>query len=112
MKNKKIVLPESELPRQWYNIMPDLPDPMEPPLHPGTGEPVGPDDLAPIFPMPLIEQEVSQESYIDIPDEVLEKGLCEIARVLRREGKICARCAYTARAATSTRTCESASMAD
>ena len=48
---------------------------MEPPLHPGTGEPVGPDDLTPIFPMPLIEQEVSQESYIDIPDEVLEKYL-------------------------------------
>jgi len=46
---------------------------MEPPLHPGTGEPVGPDDLAPIFPMPLIEQEVSQERWIDIPEEVLEK---------------------------------------
>ncbi len=75
MKTKKIVLPDSELPRQWYNIMPDLPDPMEPPLHPGTGEPVGPDDLTPIFPMPLIEQEVSQERYIDIPDEILEKYL-------------------------------------
>ncbi len=75
MEIKKIVLPESELPRQWYNVMPDLPTPMEPPLHPGTGQPVGPDDLAPIFPMPLIEQEVSQESYIDIPEEVLEKYL-------------------------------------
>jgi tryptophan synthase beta chain len=75
MENKKIVLPESELPRQWYNVLPDLPTPLEPPLHPGTGQPVGPDDLAPIFPMQLIEQEVSQERYIDIPEEVLEKYL-------------------------------------
>jgi len=73
MEVKKIFLPESELPRQWYNIAADMPTPMEPPLHPGTGEPVGPDDLAPIFPMPLIEQEVSQERWIDIPGEVLEK---------------------------------------
>lgn len=75
MKIKKIFLPESELPRQWYNILPDLPDPLEPPLHPGSGNPVGPDDLVPIFPMQLIEQEVSQERYIDIPEEVLEKYL-------------------------------------
>jgi tryptophan synthase beta chain len=75
MEIKKIVLPESEMPRQWYNVLPDLPTPMEPPLHPGTGQPVGPDDLAPIFPMPLIEQEVSQKGYIDIPEEVLEKYL-------------------------------------
>jgi len=75
MSPKKIVLPESELPRQWYNIMPDMPTPMEPPLHPGTGQPVGPDDLAPIFPMPLIEQEVSQQNMIDIPDEILDKYL-------------------------------------
>ena len=75
MEVKKIFLPESELPRQWYNIAADMPTPMEPPLHPGTGEPVGPDDLAPIFPMPLIEQEVSQERWIDIPEEVLEKYL-------------------------------------
>jgi len=73
MDVKKIFLPESELPRQWYNIMADMPTPMEPPLHPGTGQPVGPDDLAPIFPMNLIEQEVSQERWIDIPEEVLEK---------------------------------------
>jgi len=73
MKTKKIFLPESEMPRQWYNIMADMPTPMEPPLHPGTGQPVGPDDLAPIFPMNLIEQEVSQERWIDIPEEVLEK---------------------------------------
>ncbi len=75
MVAKKILLPESELPRQWYNVLPDLPTLLEPPLHPATGQPVGPEDLAPIFPMPLIEQEVSQERYIDIPEEVLEKYL-------------------------------------
>jgi tryptophan synthase beta chain len=73
MEVKKIFLPESEIPRQWYNIMADMPTPMEPPLHPGTGQPVGPDDLAPIFPMNLIEQEVSTERWIDIPEGVLEK---------------------------------------
>ncbi|MDP6178505.1 MAG: TrpB-like pyridoxal phosphate-dependent enzyme, partial [Desulfatiglandales bacterium] len=75
METKKIFLPESELPRQWYNILADMPTPMEPPLHPGTGQPVGPEDLAPLFPMPLIEQEVSPERFIDIPEEVLEKYL-------------------------------------
>lgn len=69
---KKIFLPEQDMPRQWYNITADLPTPMPPPLHPGTGQPVGPDDLAPIFPMNLIEQEVSQERYIDIPEPVLD----------------------------------------
>jgi len=73
MEVKKIFLPESEMPRQWYNIMADMPTPMEPPLHPGTGQPVGPDDLAPIFPMNLIEQEVSTERWIDIPEGILEK---------------------------------------
>ena len=72
---RKITLPESELPRQWYNILPDFPVPMEPPLHPETGKPISPDELSPIFPMPLIEQEASQERYIDIPEEVLEKYL-------------------------------------
>ena len=75
MQTKKIFLPESEMPTQWYNIQADMPTPMEPPLHPGTGQPVGPEDLAPIFPMPLIEQEVSQERFIDIPEEVLEQYL-------------------------------------
>jgi tryptophan synthase beta chain len=75
MKVKKIFLPESELPRQWYNILPDMPTPLEPPLHPGTGQPVGPEELAPIFPMPLIEQEVSQNRWIDIPEPVLDKYL-------------------------------------
>jgi tryptophan synthase beta chain len=75
METRKITLSEKELPRQWYNVQADLPTPLEPTLHPGTGQPVGPDDLAPLFPMPLIEQEVSQERFIDIPDEVLEKYL-------------------------------------
>ncbi|MFZ7111782.1 MAG: TrpB-like pyridoxal phosphate-dependent enzyme [Desulfatiglandales bacterium] len=75
MKTKKFVLPDSEIPRQWYNILADMPVPMEPPLHPGTGQPLGPEDLAPIFPMPLIEQEVSQDRFIDIPEDVLDKYL-------------------------------------
>lgn len=75
METRKILLSEKEIPRQWYNVQADLPTLLEPVLHPGTGQPVGPDDLAPLFPMPLIEQEVSQERFIDIPDEVLEKLL-------------------------------------
>ncbi len=75
MFQKKIILSEDEMPRQWYNILPDMPTPMQPPLHPGTGQPVGPDDLAPIFPMNLIEQEVSPQRWIDIPEPVLEKYL-------------------------------------
>ncbi len=66
----KILLDESEMPTQWYNIIPDLPTPPPPPLHPGTHEPVGPEDLLPLFPMGLIMQEVSTDSYIDIPQEV------------------------------------------
>jgi tryptophan synthase beta chain len=68
----KYVLQESELPRQWYNIIPDLPSAPPPPLHPGTGQPVGPDDLAPLFPAALIGQEVSGERHIAIPEEVLD----------------------------------------
>jgi tryptophan synthase beta chain len=68
----KYPLDESELPRQWYNIVPDLPAPPPPPLHPGTGQPVGPDDLAPLFPGGLIAQEVSGDRYIDIPEEILD----------------------------------------
>ncbi len=67
----KIYLSEAELPQEWYNIQPDLPRPLPPPLHPGTGQPLGPDDLAPIFPRGLIAQEMSQERAIPIPDEVL-----------------------------------------
>ncbi|HEV8276623.1 MAG TPA: TrpB-like pyridoxal phosphate-dependent enzyme [Streptosporangiaceae bacterium] len=68
----KYVLQESELPRQWYNVIPDLSAPPPPPLHPGTREPVGPDALTPLFPMALIEQEVSPERYIAIPEAVLD----------------------------------------
>ena len=75
MEQLKVFLNESEIPRQWYNILADMPTPMSPPLHPGTGQPVGPDDLAPVFPMNLIEQEVTTERWIDIPEEVLEKYL-------------------------------------
>ncbi|MEI6669936.1 MAG: TrpB-like pyridoxal phosphate-dependent enzyme [Acidobacteriota bacterium] len=70
MTDTKITLPESEIPTHFYNIAADLPTPLPPPLHPGTREPIGPDALAPIFPMGLILQEVSQERHIQIPDEV------------------------------------------
>ena len=68
----KITLDESELPRQWYNVIPDLPSPPPPPLQPGTLQPVGPEDLAPLFPMALIAQEVTAGSYVPIPEEVLD----------------------------------------
>jgi tryptophan synthase beta chain len=68
----KILLPESELPTHWYNIVPDLPVSPPPVLHPGTHQPVGPDDLTPLFPMDLILQEVSSERFIEIPEEVRE----------------------------------------
>jgi len=71
MEETRILLSESEIPQRWYNINPDLPAPLAPPIHPGTGQPLGPEDLAPIFPMALIEQEMSMEPWIDIPDEVL-----------------------------------------
>ncbi len=66
----KYVLDEADLPTQWYNIQADLQTPAPPVLHPGTGQPIGPQDLAPLFPMALIAQEVSQERWIDIPEEV------------------------------------------
>ncbi len=72
MQETKIVLPDREIPKQWYNIMADMPTLPKPPLHPGTRQPVGPDDLRPIFPMALIEQEVSSQRWIDIPEEVLK----------------------------------------
>jgi tryptophan synthase beta chain len=68
----KILLSESELPRRWYNILADLPTAPPPVLHPGTLQPVGPDDLAPLFPMDLILQEVSTDRYVDIPEDVLD----------------------------------------
>jgi tryptophan synthase beta chain len=71
-KVTKVLLDESELPRRWYNVTADLPAPPPPVLHPGTGQPVGPDDLAPLFPMALIAQEVTADRYVDIPEEVLD----------------------------------------
>jgi tryptophan synthase beta chain len=70
MEYTKTFLEEKEMPTQWYNIQADLPSPLPPVLHPGTGKPIGPQDLAPLFPMELIKQEVSQERYIEIPEEV------------------------------------------
>jgi len=66
----KYVLPESDIPTHWVNLMPDLPGDPSPPLNPGTGEPAGPDDLTPIFPMGLIQQEVATDPEVEIPDEV------------------------------------------
>jgi tryptophan synthase beta chain len=68
----RFVLPQSQIPTAWYNALPDLPEPMQPPLHPGTKEPVGPDDLAPLFPMALIEQEMTGAPSVDIPGPVLD----------------------------------------
>jgi tryptophan synthase beta chain len=68
----KFLLEESQLPRRWYNIRADMPTAPRPVLHPGTLQPVGPDDLAPLFPMELIGQEVSEDAEIPIPEEVLE----------------------------------------
>ena len=72
MKQTKIVLSDKEIPTKWYNIMADMPNLPKPPLHPATKQPISPQDLTPIFPMALIEQEVSRERWIDIPEEVLD----------------------------------------
>lgn len=69
-RQHKFTLEESELPTHWYNLVPDLPQPPPPPLHPGTREPVGPEDLAPLFPPELIAQEVSGERWVEIPEPV------------------------------------------
>jgi len=69
--DRKILLRESDIPRQWYNIAADLPTPLLPPLGP-DGKPISPDMLAPVFPMNLIEQEVSTERWVDIPEEILD----------------------------------------
>jgi tryptophan synthase beta chain len=68
--SKKVLLAEADLPDRWYNILPDLPEPPSPYLHPVTLQPMGPADLAPIFPEAIIAQEVSQERWIEIPDQV------------------------------------------
>lgn len=70
MERTKILLDETEIPQAWYNLNADLPFPLPPPLHPSTLQPIGPQDLAPLFPMELIKQEVSTERYIEIPEEV------------------------------------------
>jgi tryptophan synthase beta chain len=70
MNETKITLPESAIPERWYNIQADMPNRPQPVLHPGTGEPVGPDDLAPLFPMEIILQEVSAEAELPIPDAI------------------------------------------
>ncbi|MFN3396294.1 MAG: TrpB-like pyridoxal phosphate-dependent enzyme [Thermodesulfovibrionales bacterium] len=72
MRETKIILSEREMPRKWYNIMADMPNLPKPPLHPATLKPVGPEDLSAIFPMALIEQEVTTERWIDIPEDVLD----------------------------------------
>jgi len=72
MTATKFLLDESEMPTRWYNVIPDLPAPPPPVLHPGTLQPVGPEDLAPLFPMELILQEVTTDSYVDIPGPVLD----------------------------------------
>jgi len=68
--SKKIILEDKELPEKWYNIQADMPNKPLPPLHPVTKQPIGPEDLSRIFPMELIKQEVSQERWIDIPEEI------------------------------------------
>src|SRR6266498_2829687 len=70
MDSIKYMLTEKDMPQSWYNIASDLPTPPPPVLHPGTGQPIGPADLAPLFPMELIKQEVSAERKIAIPEEV------------------------------------------
>ncbi len=72
MTRTKFLLDETDLPRVWYNIQADLPQPLPPVIHPATGKPVGPQDLAALFPLELIQQEVSQERYIEIPEPVRE----------------------------------------
>ena len=72
MPQHKILLDESEMPTRWYNLVADLPSPPPPPLHPGTHSPVGPEAFTPLFPMALIEQEVTTERYVDIPEAVLD----------------------------------------
>ena len=84
MEDVKIILNAQDMPTSWYNILPDLPTPMSPPLHPGTKQPVSPDDLKEIFPMGLILQEVSSDREIKIPEQVLEKYIIWRPTPLRR----------------------------
>ncbi|MCG6929853.1 MAG: TrpB-like pyridoxal phosphate-dependent enzyme [Desulfofustis sp.] len=70
--NKKFVLRDDEMPRQWYNVVPDIPGGLKPPLDPQTKEPMGPEKLSAIFPMSLLEQEMSPQRFIDIPEEIMD----------------------------------------
>jgi tryptophan synthase beta chain len=72
MDKERVNLPLTDIPAAWYNVLADLPQPLPPPLHPGTGQPLTPGDLAPLFPMALIEQEVSPQRWIPVPEEVRE----------------------------------------
>ena len=82
------------IPTAWFNVLPVMPAPLQPPLHPATNEPVGPDDLAPLFPMGLIAQEVSAEPWIDVPGEVLD-----ILRAVAARRRSCAPSGSSARSA-------------
>ncbi|MDO8578542.1 MAG: TrpB-like pyridoxal phosphate-dependent enzyme [Dehalococcoidales bacterium] len=70
MERTKFILDEKDMPTSWYNVLPDLPTPLPPVLHPGTGKPIGPEDMAPLFPMDIIMQEFSPQRWIEIPEEV------------------------------------------
>ena len=72
MSVKKIFLPENEMPTQWYNVASDIPNGLQPPLDPSNNQPMGPEKLSAIFPMSLLEQEMSPEPWIDIPEPVLD----------------------------------------
>lgn len=72
MQENKILLDENDIPKKWYNILPDMPTPLSPPLNPETKQPIKPKDLEAIFPIGLIKQEVSKSRFIPIPEEVLE----------------------------------------
>ncbi|MEE9163903.1 MAG: TrpB-like pyridoxal-phosphate dependent enzyme, partial [Thermoplasmata archaeon] len=73
--HSKVLLSVDDVPRRWYNIAADLPQPLPPPINPATKEPIGPEALTPLFPGEIIQQEVSLDRYIDIPDEVREAYL-------------------------------------
>jgi tryptophan synthase beta chain len=70
MERTKFIIDEKDMPTSWYNVLPDLPTPLPPVLHPGTGKPIGPEDMAPLFPMDIIMQEFSPQRWIEIPEEV------------------------------------------
>lgn len=72
MQDTKILLSESEMPRRWYNMVADLPTPLPPMIHPATQQPIQPEDLAPLFPLALAQQELSLERFVDIPEEIFD----------------------------------------